>query len=253
MSVDRFQDAPTSSQGTPESEWAAADLRFPDFSLDGCERLVIIAPHPDDEVLGVGGIAAVAAARGIETRAVIVTDGQSSHPGSPTYTPNQLAALRRIESARANTTLGLREPVHLGFTDGRVEESEETLARTLKRYVNDCWVFVTWIGDGHPDHEACARATRRACVVTGSRLLEYPIWMWHWAQPWDTDVPWSRARRFDLSATSAALKADAVHAFATQVQPLSDHPADAAVLPPHVLERLLRPYEVVFLPEGDDA
>ncbi|PRZ42257.1 LmbE family N-acetylglucosaminyl deacetylase [Antricoccus suffuscus] len=251
MSVDRFLNAPTSGKGTPESQWAAADLRFPEFSLDGCERLVIIAPHPDDEVLGVGGIATSAAERGIETHAVIVTDGQSSHPGSPTYTPNQLAALRRIESARANATLGLRKPVHLGFTDGQVETSEKTLARALKQYVDNSWVLVTWAGDGHPDHEACARATRLACADTGSRVLEYPIWMWHWALPQDTDVPWGRARRFDLSTTSAARKADAVNAFTTQIRPLSEHPADAAVLPSHVLERLLRPYEVVLISEDD--
>ncbi len=251
MSVDRFLDVPTTEQGTPESEWAAADLRYPSFSLDGCKRLVVIAPHPDDEVLGVGGIAASAAARGIETHAVIVTDGQSSHPGSPTYSPQQLAALRRIESANANTTLGLPEPTHLGFTDGAVAMSEKTLSRTLEPYVNDAWVLVTWSGDGHPDHEACARATRRACSGAGSRLLEYPIWMWHWARPRDKAVPWARARRFNLTPTTADLKAHAVSAFATQTEPLSDHPADAAVLPPHVLERLVRPYELLFVPEDE--
>ena len=251
MSVARFLSVPTSDQGTPESEWQAADLRFPEFSLDGCKRLVIIAPHPDDEILGVGGIAASAAAQGIETHAVIVTDGQSSHPGSPTYTQKQLAALRRIESARANTTLGLREPTYLGFTDGDVARSERTLAEALKSHIDRAWVLVTWSSDGHADHEACARATRRACAATQSRLLEYPIWMWHWASPSDKDVPWRRARRFNLSTATASLKAKAVTAFTSQVEPLSDHPADAAILPPYVLERLLRPYEVVFVPEGD--
>ena len=147
---------------------------------------------------------------------------------SPTYTPNQLAALRRIESANANTTLGLREPTYPGFTDGDVERSERALTEVLGPYVDNAWDLVTWSGDRHTDHEACARATRRACTGTESRLLEYPIWMWHWTQPQDEDVPWARGRRFNLPAATASLKAHAVTAFTSQVEPLSDHPADAA-------------------------
>lgn len=248
MSIERFV-ATSATAGTAESRWAASDMCLRHFSLAGCERMVVVAPHPDDEVLGVGAIASSAAELGIDCHTIVVTDGQSSHPGSPTYTPAQLSALRRTESALAGRILGLTRPTYLGFVDGRLASSERALSQALSRYVADAWVLVTWTHDGHADHEACARATRRACEDAGARLLEYPIWMWHWAEPNDPDVPWKRARRFELSAAAARRKERAVGAFASQIYPLSEHPADAAILPPHILKRLLRPYEIVFVPE----
>jgi LmbE family N-acetylglucosaminyl deacetylase len=108
------------------------------------------------------------------------------------------------------------------------------------------WCLSTWRGDGHPDHEAVGRAAARACTTTGARLLEYPIWMWHWAQPGDRDVPWERAYRIDLPAASIAAKAAAITAFRSQIAPLGPAEADAAILPPHVLARFTRPFETVF-------
>ncbi|MDQ6896829.1 MAG: hypothetical protein M3171_09545, partial [Actinomycetota bacterium] len=38
----------------------------------------------------------------------------------------------------------------------------------------------------------------RACAHTGARLVEYPVWMWHWAAPLDPAVSWQRVRRHRL-------------------------------------------------------
>ena len=72
------------------------------------------------------------------------------------------------------------------------------------------------------------------------------MWTWHWAVPDDPRVPWSRARRVPLDAATRAAKQAATQAFRTQVAPLSDHPADAPVLPAFVLDRLLRDHETVL-------
>jgi len=45
-----------------------------------------------------------------------------------------------------------------------------------------------WTSDLHGDHEAVGRAARRAA----GRVLFYPVWMWHWARPGDSRVPWRR-------------------------------------------------------------
>ena len=79
-----------------------------------------------------------------------------------------------------------------------------------------------------------------------ARVLAYPVWMWHWAEPGDPRVPWWQARRVLLPDDVRDAKRAAVAAFATQVNPLSDDPADAAILPPHVLARLTRDVEYVF-------
>ncbi|MDJ0394607.1 PIG-L family deacetylase [Rhodococcus sp. G-MC3] len=236
--------------GTPDSEWAAWDHTFPPLDLSRCREMIVVAPHPDDEVLGVGGLMSKAAAAGIRVSVIGVTDGGASHPGSPTLTPEQLVDARPGEARRALTTLGLDvDPIRLGFPDGGIAEHEDELARALTELLSGgqgTWCLTPWRGDRHPDHEATARATLTAARRVGIAVLEYPVWMWHWAHPGSTDVPWTRGLGIDLDDHTTELKKSAAEQFTTQVTALSDHPADRAVLPPHVLDRLLRSYEVVF-------
>jgi hypothetical protein len=77
------------------------------------------------------------------------------------------------------------------------------------------------------------------------RLLEYPIWMWHWAEPADLAVPWSRMQRVAVDASAAARKASAAGQFRSQTMPPSA--GGEAILPPHVVDRLMRVGEVVFV------
>lgn len=239
-----------SDSGTPESEWRAWGRTFPPLDLARCSKLVVVAPHPDDEVLGVGGLMSIAAAAGIEVSVIAVTDGGASHPGSPTLSPADLVSERPRESERAVARLGVRTaPIRLGFEDGAVAEHEDELAHALTDSLHGgpgTWCLTAWRGDGHPDHEATARACITAASRTGIAIFEYPIWMWHWGYPDHPDVPWSRAFEVDLGANAREAKEAAVQEFRTQIAPLSEHPADRAVLPPFALERLLRPREVIF-------
>ncbi|XVU21159.1 PIG-L deacetylase family protein [Actinoplanes sp. CA-054009] len=233
-------------EGTAEATWRAwpAMAEWPELALEpGPRPPVVVAPHPDDEILGVAGLMAALG----DVRLVAVTDGEASHPGSTVYAPERLAAIRREETAEAMARLGLGRSavVRLGQPDGGVDEAAltETLAGLLGA---DQWCLATWRGDGHPDHEAVGRAAARACARTGARLLEYPIWTWHWATPGDARVPWERARRVPLEPHLLAAKQAAIEAFPSQIHPLGPDPADAAILPPHVLARFARPFEVVL-------
>jgi LmbE family N-acetylglucosaminyl deacetylase len=107
-------------------------------------------------------------------------------------------------------------------------------------------VFTTWREDGHCDHEAVGRASAEAAKRVGARVHELPVWTWHWATPEDSSVPWHRARKILLSPPLVARKRHAIHAFASQLEgdPRIGLPP---VLAPYVLERLLQPFEVVFL------
>ncbi len=244
-------------RGTPAEAWAAWRPPRPVLALEGCSRLVVVAPHPDDEVLGVGGLIMTAASTGAAVQVVAVTDGGASHPGSPTLSRTDLERLRPAESAAALARLGVTAgALRLAVPDGAVADAQERVTDAVAALVTGgaassapqgcTWVVTTWRGDGHPDHEATGRACARACEATGARLLEHPVWTWHWATPGDARVPWGRAAALPLSAEVQHAKAEAVGCFTTQVRALSDHPADAPVLGPHVLERLLREEEVVF-------
>jgi LmbE family N-acetylglucosaminyl deacetylase len=211
--------------------------------------VVVVAPHPDDEVLGVGGLLRRLTDRGVSALIVAVTDGEASHPGSPTLTPEQLRDRRADERSDALDRLGVAAEVQrLRLPDGGVAEHESELEASLRAVLrSDDWCVATWTGDGHPDHEAVGRAAAAAATAPGAHLLEVPIWTWHWAVPDDARVPWDRARLVPLSAEVAAAKRRAVDAYRSQITPLSDDPADAAILPPPILARLLRPFETLLV------
>ncbi|GIF20117.1 LmbE family N-acetylglucosaminyl deacetylase [Actinoplanes tereljensis] len=235
---------PIAGEGTTEATWRAwsAPDQWPALELDPPGPPLVVAPHPDDEILGVAGLMSVLGAADLAA----VTDGEASHPGSFVHTRGELAAIRRAETAEALRRLRIDGTVfRLGQADGGIDE-DRLAADLAKLLTPGRWCLVTWRGDGHPDHEAAGRAAARACAETGARLLEYPVWTWHWAYPDDPDVPWSRARRIDLPPAAQAAKAAAIAAFPSQIEPLGPAEADAAILPPHVLARFARPYEVIF-------
>ncbi len=226
--------------GTTEASWAAWDTpsTWPALDLASLGRPLVVAPHPDDEILGVGGLLARIGGADI----VAVTDGEASHPHAGATVRRELAHVRPAETVAALRALGgtfavtrTRQP------DGAIDE--KTLTGVLASMLHaGASCVTTWRGDGHPDHEAAGRAAARACAEVGATLWEYPIWMWHWAVPDDPRVPWERARRVDLTGPSRTAKAAAFNEFATQITPIDG----VTILPEHVLARFRRPYEVLF-------
>ena len=83
---------------------------LPTGNLDdiiGTGTCLILAPHPDDESLGCGGLIAACAAAGRPPLVVILTDGAGSHPNSREFPPNRLRAVRAQEARDAVAHLNL--------------------------------------------------------------------------------------------------------------------------------------------------
>ncbi|TDX32347.1 LmbE family N-acetylglucosaminyl deacetylase [Modicisalibacter xianhensis] len=255
MNEDAQQARQIVGAGTPAEAWEAwsglAALPVVNAgSLVGEKgRAVIVAPHPDDEILGCGGLLRQLAALGRDLLLISVTDGTGSHPGSMLWPPERLAQERPKESADALRLMGLASvPVlRAGFIDTRVADDEAALTA----WMNDVLrpgdtVITTWRGDGHPDHEATGRACARAALAMSCRMIEMPIWAWHWAVPGDSRIPWASAARLALSEEDLACKRAAMTAHVSQVTSDADTGA-GPVLTPHTLQRLLRSDEVLFL------
>ncbi|WP_017614634.1 PIG-L deacetylase family protein [Nocardiopsis salina] len=242
---------PIDAPGTDESTWQgwSAGARLPEADLGGVRSVVVVAPHPDDEVLGFGGSLSMLAERGVRLRVVSVTDGEGSHPDSPTTAPEELVRLRAEERSAALADLGADDAdvVRLGVPDGKAAGAVAQLSGRLRHLLDGFDLCVTsWEGDLHPDHMGAGRSAEEAARACGVDLLRYPVWMWHWAEPASDAVPWDRARRVSLSAEALARKKRAVSRFRTQIEPLSDRPGDEAVLAPGMVAHFGRGEEVVF-------
>lgn len=246
----RFAATPLAGGGTPTWAWLAARKQkaLPPLDLNGCTGLVLVAPHPDDETLGLGATAAHLAASGVEVQVVSVSDGGAAQPGASPVDRTRLEATRRGEMLRATGFLGVHRATSLGLPDGRLADHEDRLTDLLAAILRDVapgtWCAATWRGDGHPDHETTGRAAAAACERTGVTLVEYPVWMWHWASPADPTVPWDRAYCVPLPDWAPGRKHLAAHRFQSQFEAGAD--GSAPVLPGFVLRRLLAVGEVVF-------
>jgi LmbE family N-acetylglucosaminyl deacetylase len=203
-------------------------------------RLVVIAPHPDDEVLACGGLLGLHAERGGRCQVVAVTDGEASHRGCVGWNAATLAAARRAEAELGLSRLGVHHTsvVRLGLPDGSVHRHRSRLIDALHALVRpDDLVVCTWRLDGHPDHDAAGAAAAEACAAADAEFVEAPVWMWHWADPADPRVPWHRMRALPLPPEVHRRKASALAEHVTQLRPrerdegeLDDATLDAAVL-----------------------
>jgi LmbE family N-acetylglucosaminyl deacetylase len=237
--------------GTSETRWRRWSQldSFPLFDEPIPSDVVAVAPHPDDDVLGAGGLLRHAARAGSQIVTLAVTDGEASHPLSPTTRPGQLQEIRVAEAAAAHRRLGIRPASErLRLPDGDVASWRGELTERIALAVRPGgWCLAPWEGDGHPDHDATGAAARAACGAVGATLVSYLIWTWHWSHPADPQVPWERARRVALTRTDRARKRWAIRAYRSQIQALSGWPGDAAILPPSELSHHRRRAEFVLL------
>jgi LmbE family N-acetylglucosaminyl deacetylase len=209
----------------------ALRLRSRTFRPANNHRYAVIAPHPDDETLGCGGLIATACSLGSAVDVIYLTDGSAALPDHPKITPNQLIGVRAAEARAALAVLGVA-PGHvhfLGAPDGRLDhlasaEQEHlvsALAGLLARLRPD-HVLVPWRHDGSSEHEAAFGWTVAALrtAVPAPRLLEYPVWAW-WSPRYLARFAMTSApiRRLPIGIVRD-LKASAVNEFRSQIHPV---------------------------------
>lgn len=224
--------------------------------IAGPGGIVVLAPHPDDESLGCGGLLAQAAAASRTVRVVQVSDGAASHPLSVTHPPARLAEIRAAELLDALGALGLApaDVVELGLPDGAVPASGcafDDACRAVDAALDDTGataLFATWRHDPHPDHRstwamACAVAARRPRL----KLWAYPIWGLRQRadEPYPDALP--QGVRLDVRAQLAA-KREAIAAHVSQTTELITDSARAFRLPQEMIAQFLAPDEVYLTP-----
>ena len=130
------------------------------------DRVLVVSAHPDDETLGVGGLVADLADRGVALDVLVATDGERSHPvggsrarhcpGCPTGAP-------RWSARWLGSVPGDRDPHRRPGRRARSSHADTVVDAVRARSDPATLVLAPWIADGHADHDALGRA----CVDGG--------------------------------------------------------------------------------------
>jgi N-acetylglucosamine malate deacetylase 1 len=143
-------------------------------------RVLVISPHPDDDVIGCGGTLRRHVLGGDEVRVIYLTSGEEGGHGRPA---EETARLREDEARQAAGMLGLQEVEFWRLRDGRCR-AEQGLVDRLRRIITE-WqpqrIYVPHDREMHPDHRAAARLVRRARTGavgtdTAPQVAMYEVW-----------------------------------------------------------------------------
>jgi LmbE family N-acetylglucosaminyl deacetylase len=118
-------------------------------------KVLALAPHPDDIEIGCGGSLAEYAKRGLEVHLFVATDGGRGGD----------AKVRMHEQEASAKIMGVNEVHWGGFVDTELENHSTPLIHALEKYINllnPDTVLVNFHEDTHQDHRALARATYSA-------------------------------------------------------------------------------------------
>src|ERR1700727_2699572 len=215
---------------------------------------VVVAPHPDDESLGCGGLIAEACRQDLRGKVVVVSDGAGSHPTSKAYPPARLTSLREVEAKRAGAAPGLKpeDMLFLRLPDRFVPHEGQGAGRAIAAIV-DCVgeldagsIFVSWRHDPHCDHEASYRIAREVQRRESRvRLFEYVVWG-HTLPPSTHVDPMRSGFRISIDDKALERKRRAIAAHRSQTTALIDDDPGGFLFSQIDMAHFDRPYEFFF-------
>jgi LmbE family N-acetylglucosaminyl deacetylase len=199
------------------------------LGLTGSDRLLIIAPHPDDESIAAGGLLQIAKAAGAALRVLVLTDGDNN-PWPQRWVEKRWTidatararwgARRRVEAEAALNLLGVaRSDVRfLALPDMGITEILMRDDRDVTKVIRDeassfapTLLVAPSPADRHPDHSAAFILATRACADAGrefSRVLTFAV---HGAAPEEGGIV------VELSDAQREVKYEAIRAHASQM------------------------------------
>ncbi len=147
--------------------------------VDGARGVLVVAPHPDDEVFGCGGCAALYAGAGIPVRSLILTDGGLGGVKGEGEEV-ELVATRYREVICAAAILGYGAPIFAGFPDRFLRDFIPDAADLMVDQMNATGadvLFAPSLWEMHPDHIAAAQAALQAIKRLGGgyTLVQYEV------------------------------------------------------------------------------
>lgn len=159
-------------------------------SLPISDNTVIIAPHPDDEVIGCAGLIHTLVNRGTPPHIIILTGGEGAHRGCCDTSGAEVIIERRKLTMTAANELGLPvSQIHfLDYPDENISQdsSETEKLKELLNRLSPQTVFVPHRGEGWSDHVKAAEIVRQLMKSNDISIYEYCVWMWYY-NVWNLD------------------------------------------------------------------
>ena len=179
-------------------------------ALSLTDKTVIIAPHPDDEVIGCAGLIQALVERGTPPYVIVFTGGEGSHHGCCDTSAEEIIAARYQLTLDAAATLGLPEShIHcLNYPDGGVALEHPTTEnlRELLTQLSPKALFVPHRGEGWSDHLQAAEITKHLMLGKNAAIYEYCVWMWYY-NVWHLDRKQARVLRMSRAQHQGKLRA----------------------------------------------
>lgn len=191
-------------------------------SLQLKDKVLIVAPHPDDEVLGCSGLIQRMIENGKQVHIVILSGGGKSHQSCCHIDESTLIDSRRNLSRKAAEILGLPlNQLHfLDYPDGRISYNDPETQRlqTLIEKISPDAIFVPHKGEGWSDHIEAGKIVREIIrtKTTPIQLYEYCVWFWYY-NTWNID--WKNAFVLKMNQKEHRIKLKAIDAYVKPLAP----------------------------------
>lgn len=235
-------------------------LEAPLLNIEGLYRdlgkVLVVAPHPDDESLACGGLIALLQSQKQKVWVLFMTNGEASHSNSKSFPPRILGEIRKNEAINACKILGLPED-HIFFMDAgdgclpEVVKKDKSISEKIKKLIDlkkPDSILTPWRRDHHSDHIATTQLVKIAATKKQILIVEYPVWLWKKGSAYD----WPKNDEilpYRLSIDSvSAVKRKAIFKHQSQTSRLISDDPEGFTLTPELLEPFLGTYEYFFFP-----
>ncbi len=148
-------------------------------SMPECNVLVL-SPHPDDDVIGCGGALRLHADSGASIKVVYLTDGSSGEGKKDKSREKKVAMVRESEAKKAGEIIGANDLIFWRYQDGKLPNNKTTqkLLLTLISDFKPDIIYAPSFLDPHPDHLEACKILRDALkqVNFEGTIYSYEIW-----------------------------------------------------------------------------
>src|SRR3989344_3030299 len=147
-----------------------------DAKLSKIKRILVVFPHPDDEILTCGGLVHKLSKKRIHTTLLVLTKGEKGTPDGKE--DKKLKGIRSKELRESAKKLGYTNLIQLDFGDGKLQSKAHIVKKAIKRQIYksrpDLMITYDLSGlYGHPDHISVSEIVTELCKKNRKIRLWY--------------------------------------------------------------------------------